>query len=125
MKLLLDTQLMLWWLADSPKLSRQARALIADPANTVFVSAATMWEIRIKEKLGKLDVPADLIAIVRSEEFEWIPVSAEHADATMDLPLLHRDPFDRMLVAQAKWMEITLLTSDSLSAKYESFVKKV
>ena len=89
MKLLLDTQLMLWWLADSPKLSRQARALIADPANTVFVSAATMWEIRIKEKLGKLDVPANLIATVRSEEFEWIPVSAEHAD-----------PFDRMLVAQ-------------------------
>ena len=125
MKLLLDTQLMLWWLADSPKLSRQARALIADPANTVFVSAATMWEIRIKEKLGKLDVPADLIAIVRSEEFEWIPVSAEHADATMDLPLLHRDPFDRMLVAQAKWMGITLLTGDPLLAQYGSFVKRV
>ena len=125
MKLLLDTQLMLWWLADSPKLSRQARALIADPANTVFVSAATMWEIRIKEKLGKLDVPANLIATVVSEEFEWIPVSAEHADATMDLPLLHRDPFDRMLVAQAKWMGITLLTSDSLLAKYGSSVKKV
>lgn len=125
MKLLLDTQLMLWWLADSPKLSRQARALIADPANTIFVSAATMWEIRIKEKLGKLDVPPNLITTVRSEEFEWIPVSAEHADATMDLPLLHRDPFDRMLVAQAKWMGITLLTSDSLLAKYGSFVKKV
>ena len=125
MKLLLDTQLMLWWLADSPKLSRQARALIADPANTVFVSAATMWEIRIKEKLGKLDVPTNLIATVVSEEFEWIPVSAEHADATMDLPLLHRDPFDRMLVAQAKWMGITLLTSDSLLAKYGSSVKKV
>ena len=125
MKLLLDTQLMLWWLADSPKLSRQARALIADPANTVFVSAATMWEIRIKEKLGKLDVPANLIATVVSEEFEWIPVTAEHADATMDLPLLHRDPFDRMLVAQAKWMGITLLTSDSLLAKYGSSVKKV
>ena len=125
MKLLLDTQLMLWWLADSPKLSRQARALIADPANTIFVSAATMWEIRIKEKLGKLGVPPNLITTVRSEEFEWIPVSAEHADATMDLPLLHRDPFDRMLVAQAKWMGITLLTSDSLLAKYGSFVKKV
>ena len=125
MKLLLDTQLMLWWLADSPKLSRQARALIADPANTVFVSAATMWEIRIKEKLGKLDVPANLIATVVSEEFEWIPVTAEHADATMDLPLLHRDPFDRMLVAQAKWMGITLLTSDSLLVKYGSSVKKV
>lgn len=125
MKLLLDTQLMLWWLADSPKLSRQARALIADPANTIFVSAATMWEIRIKEKLGKLDVPPNLITTVRSEEFEWIPVSAEHADATMDLPLLHRDPFDRMLVAQAKWMGISLLTSDSLLAKYGSFVKKV
>ncbi len=125
MKLLLDTQLMLWWLADSPKLSRQARALIADPANTIFVSAATMWEIRIKEKLGKLDVPPNLITTVRSEEFEWIPVSAEHADATMELPLLHRDPFDRMLVAQAKWMGITLLTSDSLLAKYGSFVKKV
>ena len=125
MKLLLDTQLMLWWLADSPKLSRQARALIADPENTVFVSAVTMWEIRIKESLGKLDVPADLIDSVRSEEFEWIPVSAEHADATMDLLLLHRDPFDRMLVAQAKRMEITLLTSDSFLTKYGSFVKKV
>ena len=125
MKLLLDTQLMLWWLADSPKLSRQARAFIADPENTVFVSAATMWEIRIKEKLGKLDVPSNLIATVRSEEFEWIPVSAEHADATMDLPLLHRDPFDRMLVAQAKWMGITLLTSDPMLTQYGNFVKKV
>ena len=125
MKLLLDTQLMLWWLADSPKLSRQARAFIADPENTVFVSAATMWEIRIKEKLGKLDVPANLIDTVRSEEFEWIPISAEHADATMDLPLLHRDPFDRMLVAQAKWMGITLLTSDPMLAQYGNFVKRV
>ena len=125
MKLLLDTQLMLWWLADSPKLSRQARAFIADPENTVFVSAATRWEIRIKEKLGKLDVPSNLIATVRSEEFEWIPVSAEHADATMDLPLLHRDPFDRMLVAQAKWMGITLLTSDPMLAQYGNFVKRV
>ena len=105
--------------------ARQARAFIADPENTVFVSAATMWEIRIKEKLGKLDVPANLIATVRSEEFEWIPVSAEHADATMDLPLLHRDPFDRMLVAQAKWMGITLLTSDPMLAQYGNFVKKV
>ena len=105
--------------------ARQARAFIADPENTVFVSAATMWEIRIKKKLGKLDVPANLIATVRSEEFEWIPVSAEHADATMDLPLLHRDPFDRMLVAQAKWMGITLLTSDPMLAQYGNFVKKV
>jgi PIN domain nuclease of toxin-antitoxin system len=123
MKLLLDTHVLLWWLEDSPKLTQEARDLIANPENTVFVSAATMWEIRIKQKIGKLDAPNDLLATVKAEEFDWIPISPEHAEATLQLPMLHRDPFDRMLVAQAKWMGLTFLTADPRLHGYGAFVR--
>ena len=125
MKLLLDTHLLLWWLSDSPELPLEARSLIANPANTVFLSAVTLWEIRIRQKLGKLEVPASLLACVKAEEFEWIPISPEHADATSDLPMLHRDPFGRMLVSQAKCLGLTLLTSDPQLPAYGSFVRLV
>ena len=125
MRLLLDTHILLWWLGDSVALSAEARSLIADPANNVFISAATIWEIRIKQRLGKLDAPDNLLAWVRAEEFEWVPVSVEHADATMQLPMLHRDPFDRMLVAQAKFLDLTLLTADPTVASYGANVRQV
>ena len=102
---------------------KQARTLIADPTHTVIVSAATLWEMRIKQKLGKLKVPGNIMACVKAEEFEWLPVSPEHADATLDLPMLHRDPFDRMLVAQAKYLRLTLLTTDPQLPEYGSFVR--
>ena len=116
MKLLLDTHILLWWLGDAPELSKQARVLIADPTHTVFISAATLWEMRIKQKLGKLKVPGNLMACVKAEEFEWVPLSPEHVDATLDLPMLHRDPFDRMLVAQAKCLGLTLSQKRQLEA---------
>ena len=79
--------------------------------------------MRIKQKLGKLKVPGNIMACVKAEEFEWLPVSPEHADATLDLPMLHRDPFDRMLVAQAKYLRLTLLTTDPQLPEYGSFVR--
>lgn len=118
MKLLLDTHVLLWWLDDSPRLPMEMRELISDPERTVFVSAATTWEIRIKQKLGKLDLPSQFDAALDAAEFHWLPISRAHADTTAQLPLHHRDPFDRMLVAQAKCEHLTLLTVDERLAAY-------
>jgi PIN domain nuclease of toxin-antitoxin system len=118
MKLLLDTHVLLWWLDDSPRLPLPMRALIADPARTVFLSAASAWEIRIKQKLGKLEVSAHFDAAVDGSEFQWLPISRAHANATADLPMHHRDPFDRMLIAQAQCESLTLLTVDERLTAY-------
>jgi PIN domain nuclease of toxin-antitoxin system len=118
MKLLLDTHVLLWWLEDSPRLPPQMRELIADPERTVFISTASTWEIRIKQKLGKLDLPAEFDAALDASEFHWLPISRAHADATVHLPFHHRDPFDRMLICQARCESLTLLTVDERLAAY-------
>lgn len=118
MKLLLDTHVLLWWLDDSPHLPAKMRQLIADPERTIFVSAATAWEIRIKEKLRKLDLPAQFDQALDASGFLWLPISRAHADATSVLPFHHRDPFDRMLIAQARCEDLTLLTVDERLAAY-------
>ena len=118
MKLLLDTHVLLWWLDDSLRLPPQMRELIADPERTVFISAATAWEIRIKQKLGKLDLPADFDAALDTSEFHWLSISRVHADATAHLPFHHRDPFDRILIAQAQCESLILLTVDKRLAAY-------
>ncbi|MBY0507501.1 MAG: type II toxin-antitoxin system VapC family toxin [Bryobacteraceae bacterium] len=118
MKLLLDTHVLLWWLDDSPRLPPQMRELISDPERTVFVSTATAWEIRMKQKIGKLDLPAQFDAALDSSAFHWLPVSRAHADYTAQLPFHHRDPFDRMLIAQAHCEGFTLLTADARLAAY-------
>lgn len=122
MNLLLDTHVLLWWIDDHPALSEAARSLICSPENPVFVSAATFWEIYLKESLGKLRLPTDFEHRLCSESFEDLPVSAEHARQCGLLPWLHRDPFDRMLVAQAKVERLTLLTADKRIADYGSMV---
>jgi len=94
------------------------RALIADPEQTVFLSAASAWEIRIKEKLGKLELPADFDEAVDGAEFQWLPISRRHANATASLPMHHRDPFDRMLIAQAQCESLMLLTVDERLTAY-------
>jgi PIN domain nuclease of toxin-antitoxin system len=118
MKLLLDTHVLLWWLEDSARLPQTMREFIADPERTVFLSAASAWEIRIKQKLGKLDLPADFDEAVDGTDFQWLPISRRHANATADLPMHHRDPFDRMLVAQAQCESLTLLTVDERLTAY-------
>jgi len=116
--LLLDTQVVLWWLDDDPALGARAREAIADPDNTVYLSAVVVWEIRIKQALGKLDVPADFEQILDEQPFVDLPVRVEHAHAIARLPAVHRDPFDRMLVAQAQSEGFRVVTRDSRIAQY-------
>ena len=118
MNLLLDTHALLWWLADDPNLSEKARAHIFDSNNLVFVSAAVVWEIQIKQSLAKLKIPPDFQRVLDRQPFEFLAMTVEHAFAVGDLPLIHRDPFDRMLIAQAKTEGFTIITRDSLFNKY-------
>jgi PIN domain nuclease of toxin-antitoxin system len=113
MNLLLDSHALLWWLLDDPELATKAREAIGDGDNLVFVSAASIWELRIKQALGKLDLPEDFREVLATQSFLSLDVSAEHALAVGDLPAIHRDPFDRMLIAQAKLERLTLVTRDS------------
>ena len=117
MRLLLDTHVLLWWLADDPALSKQARRLIADEPE-VLASAASAWEIAIKRALGKLEAPEDLTAALDASGIGQLPIGFEHAAVAGALPRHHDDPFDRMLVAQAQCEGLTLLTSDARIARY-------
>jgi PIN domain nuclease of toxin-antitoxin system len=111
-RFLVDTHALLWWLDDDPALPPAARAAIADPGNEPLVSAASVWEMAIKRSLGKLRVPDDLPATVLDAGFEWLFVSAAHAWDVRELPLHHRDPFDRLIVAQALRERIGIITRD-------------
>ncbi len=117
MRLLLDTHVLLWWLADHPALSKQARHLIANEPE-VFASAASAWEIAIKRALGKLEAPEDLRAALDASGIRRLPIELEHAAIAGALPRHHDDPFDRMLVAQAQHEGLTLLTSDARISSY-------
>ena len=111
-KLLLDTHVFLWWLS-SPSQRRSAAAdRIADPDNQVFVSVVSLWEIAIKRAIGKLQAPVDLQLDVSRAGFELLPITVSHIVATERLPLHHRDPFDRMLIAQAQQEHASLVTRD-------------
>ncbi len=120
MNLLLDTHTFLWWLADDPKLGKRARQAIADGSALVHVSAATLWEIAIKQALGKLEVEsADLAAEIPANGFVELPITGSHALRAGALPRHHDDPFDRMLVAQALDEGLTLVTRDPALEAYE------
>ncbi len=117
MRLLLDTRALLWWLADDG-LGAQARDAIANPANPVFVSAASAWEISIKKALGKLTAPDDLEQQVNSGGFLPLPISIAHGVAAGQLARHHDDPFDRMLIAQAQAESLTIVTRDKRFHEY-------
>jgi PIN domain nuclease of toxin-antitoxin system len=118
LNILLDTQVLLWWLDDNPVLSDKARKPISDGGNLIFVSAAVVWEIRIKQSLGKLDIPPNFRQVLEQQPFEFLAITIEHAYAVGELPAIHRDPFDRMLIAQAKTEGFTILTRDPLFKEY-------
>ena len=118
MRLLLDTHLLLWWLDGARLLPERARALIRDPENTVFVSAVSLWEIWLKQSLGKLRLPDDFEARLANEAFESLSLMASHTREVALLPWHHRDPFDRMLIAQARATGLTFLTADGDTAAY-------
>ncbi len=117
-RLLLDTHVLLWWLADDEKLGLTTQTIIADGRNDIFVSAASIWEISIKQSLGKLVAPEDLDSAVEDERFLKLPISLFHGQTAGALPPLHRDPFDRMLIAQAQAEGLTIVTADPIIAKY-------
>ena len=117
MKLLLDTHALLWWLADAP-LADPAREAIASPESTVLASAASVWEISIKRALGKLRTGEDLSGAIGAAGFDPLPIGVDHAEAAGALPSHHRDPFDRMLVAQAMITGSTLVTRDRAYEPY-------
>lgn len=127
MRVLLDTHLMLWWQADHPDLSVAVRDLVRQ-ADAVYFSQASLWEMAIKVSLGKLriDLPR-FEAEVERQGFRWLPIRNAHVQAVAELPLHedHRDPFDRLLVAQSLTEPLLLLTADSKLARYGSTVRRV
>lgn len=119
MRLLLDTHAFLWWMADKARLSDRARVEIGAARTIVYLSAAVGWEIVLKQARGKLDAPSDLAAAARDNRFTVLPVGLSHVQAVRELPPIHADPFDRLLVAQAVVEGLTLVTRDAAIARYE------
>jgi PIN domain nuclease of toxin-antitoxin system len=128
MRLLLDTHLLLWAAGEPRRLSRKARGLIADESNALFFSSASIWEVAIKGSLGRADFQVDagqLLQGLLANGYEELAVSGRHAAQVAHLPPLHADPFDRMLVAQARAEGMTLLTADDQVAQYRMPIQRV
>lgn len=122
MKALLDTHAFLWWILDDKRLSSRARDIITDGNNELFFSAASGWEIAIKSKLGRIKLPGEpatfIISQLAENSIQSLPVRMNHALYVAALPDFHRDPFDRLLVAQAKLEKLSILTADPQMAGY-------
>lgn len=112
MKFLLDTNTLIWWLGNDATLSQTAKKIIANPDNLIFVSAASAWEIAIKKQIGKLNVPDDLETQIKQKDFQALPIDISHAAYIEKLPLHHKDPFDRIIIAQAICENMKILTRD-------------
>ena len=128
MKLLLDTQLLLWAAGQPKRLSKPARKLLDDPQNELVFSAASLWEVAIKSSLGREDFRVEPRLLRRGlldNGYVELPITSQHAVNIDGLPLLHKDPFDRLLLSQALCEGITLLTTDSALAGYPGPVRKV
>jgi PIN domain nuclease of toxin-antitoxin system len=122
LRLLLDTHALLWWLNDDPSLSRVAHNAIAEPTNDIFVSAASAWEIATKHRIGRLPeaalLAADMAGIIASEGFGELAISMHHGQVAGSLPGIHKDPFDRILVAQAILADLPIISSDEILSAY-------
>lgn len=118
MRLLIDSHIALWWLAEDPSIGMHCKEHLRT-ADEVFFSAVTPWELGIKRALGKVSYPDGLASELTSSGFRELPVSAEHAERAPDLPLHHRDPFDRMLVAQAQAEALVLVSADRSLRPYD------
>lgn len=119
MSLLLDTHVLLWWLEGDARLGAATTELIAEPHREVMVSAASVWEIAIKQSIGKLELSIDVVEQLRDQSFGELPVRVVHAVEAGSLPSHHRDPFDRMLVAQARLEDLTIVTADPAIGAYD------
>lgn len=119
MQLLLDTHALIWWLSKDVKLSARAYKEIANPCNLVFVSAASAWEIAIKKSIKKLETPDDLVEQIKAKNFQPLAITIEQALAVEKLPMHHQDPFDRILIAQAQCLNLTIVTRDRQFNSYD------
>ena len=119
MNILLDTHVLIWALENNPTLSDDARSSIIRASNMVFVSSVSIWEIGIKKSLGKLETPDNLAEEIKLHRFTPLSISYDHAELAGKLPDIHRDPFDRMLIAQAIIEKLTLVTRDKLIPRYD------
>jgi PIN domain nuclease of toxin-antitoxin system len=125
MRLLLDTHVYLWWLQDNPKLSKEGRSKII-AASEVYVSSASIWEASIKAGIGKLEVDVNqLVSEIANSGFQELPIAARHAARVAQLPDIHRDPFDRILVAQAMCEPLRFLTADGILKGYSELVEVI
>ena len=122
MRVLLDSHTLLWWILDDPALTPRASDAIAEARDAVLVSAATAWELAIKFQLGRLPMASDLIAnfsnVVDNEKFQVLSVSADHGIRAGTLPLIHKDPFDRLLAAQAQAENVLIVSNDLIFEAY-------
>ena len=118
MKYLLDTHVLFWWLTTPEKIRIKARQIIEDKSNLIFVSSASFWEMAIKKSIGTLTLPHNLLEVTAAENFKFLPVMPEEALGVADLPLLHADPFARLLIMQAKLHDLVLITNDSKIINY-------
>lgn len=113
MRCLIDTHIVLWWYFDSSRLNREHLRIIADGKNDICVSAAAIWEIEVKRRNGKLDCPIDMMERISQDGFTILPIKAEHLVPLRTIPLIHNDPFDRIMVCQAIVEQIPLISYDS------------
>ncbi len=118
-RFLLDTHTLLWWLKNSDKLGEKAREKINNPDHFVYVSAVSIWEISIKKAIGKLKAPTDLAMIIKQKGFEPLPITLEHSESIGELPDIHKDPFDRMLIVQALRENLVIITNDRIIPHYK------
>jgi PIN domain nuclease of toxin-antitoxin system len=118
MRLLLDSHVLLWWLLDDETLAEEIKGWIDDEPE-VYVSAATLWELAIKQAIGKIKKPAGLPELIMHNRFRQLPITPEHAVSAARLPAVHGDPFDRLLIAQARCEDLTLVTRDADIHRYD------
>lgn len=121
---LLDTQIFIWWMEKAAKLHQKIKAVLADPENQIFLSVGSVWEMMIKKAKKKLKLPKDVEAGITQSGFTLLPVELTHVLQLETLPNLHKDPFDRLLIAQALVEKLTLITSDEKMWKYQADILK-
>ena len=126
-KFLLDTHVFIWWIQDNKQLSKKVRKIISDPANEIYISSASIWEMSIKCRLGKLEIKGFSEEFLKKQiignSFSFLPISLQHSFRIYELEISHKDPFDHMLIAQAQVENCAIITKDELFKKYDVEIK--
>ncbi len=118
MRVLLDSQVLVWWMGKPDQISRETLQIITDPRNTVYISAASVWELGIKAAKGNLTLPEKYLESLMNDGFATLDVTMRHAQVSADLPMIHSDPFDRMIIAQARSDDLVLISADRHIRRY-------